>query len=53
MAKYDQIIMLKGESSPFEKQSIPRLELCSALLLANLIDNVKRAIHIKIDGIYA
>lgn len=33
--------------------SIPRLELCSALLLARLIYQVKHAITINIDGIFA
>ncbi|XP_011060067.1 PREDICTED: uncharacterized protein LOC105149388 [Acromyrmex echinatior] len=45
--------MRESEGSPFKNQSIPRLELCSALLLCKLINNVKHAIHIEIDKIRA
>ena len=35
----------KTRVAPVNKQTIPRLELLSALLLANLVDNVFRALN--------
>ena len=41
---YVRFVASKSRVSPLERQSIPRLELLSALLLARLIDNVERAL---------
>ena len=42
-------ITSKSRVSPLERQSIPRLELLSALVLARLIDNVERALKSVIN----
>ena len=41
---YVRFVTSKSRVSPLERQSIPRLELLSALLLARLIDNVERTL---------
>ena len=41
---YVRFVTSKSRVSPLERQSIPRLELLPALLLARLIDNVERAL---------
>ena len=43
-AVYVRFVTSKSRVSPLDKQSIPRLELLSALLLAHLIGNVERAL---------
>ncbi|CAB4019969.1 Hypothetical predicted protein [Paramuricea clavata] len=46
---YVRFVTSKSRVSPLERQSIPRLELLSALILARLIDNVERALKSVIN----
>ncbi|XP_071578820.1 uncharacterized protein [Temnothorax nylanderi] len=48
-----KLLCSKARVTPLKRQTISRLELCSASLLAKLIASVKRAIRIKIDEICA
>jgi hypothetical protein len=47
------LIASKTRVAPISKQSIPRLELLGALILACLIHTILRAlISLKVDGVY-
>ena len=52
-AVYTTMVASKARVAPLNKQTIPRLELLSALILARLITNVKQALEseMKIDKI--
>ena len=47
------LVIAKTKVAPIKRQTIPRLKLCGAHLLAQLLDHVKEVFHLSIQDIYA
>ncbi|XP_015593758.1 uncharacterized protein LOC107267051 [Cephus cinctus] len=48
-----RLLCSKSRVAPIKATLIPRLELCSAVLLARLIAGIQRCLRVRIDGIQA
>ena len=47
------LVMSKTKVAPIKRLTIPRLELCSAHLLADLLYHIKQVFDIPLDQVYA
>ena len=52
-AVHTSMVMSKSKVSPIKRMSIPRLELCGALVLSRLLHHVKEVFKVPLPEVYA
>ena len=50
---HTSLVMSKTRVAPIKRQTIPRLELCGALLMAQLLSHCKKILEVPMDQVFA
>ena len=50
---YTSLVISKTRVAPIKRQTIPRLELCEALLLSQLLHHCKEVLNVPMEDVYA